>query len=77
MSKCQHLGEDFDPMKWDYMSGKSPCCGAPVVLGRSYCADHVWKVYKQGTSRGNGRKLKELEREVKYIIKNEGEYSRE
>lgn len=49
-------------------------CGRPSVLGRSYCAEHVWKVYQKGTSKGNQRKLKELAREVEYIINKEPEY---
>ena len=49
-------------------------CGEATVLGRSYCADHVWQVYQQGTSKGNARKLKELEREVEYIVKREQEF---
>lgn len=68
--ECQWIGEEQDPRIHHpvYM------CGKPTVLGRSYCADHVWQVYQQGTSKGNARKLKELEREVEYIVKKEQEY---
>jgi hypothetical protein len=32
-----------------YIGDGSGCTGA-VVLGRSYCAEHLWLVYKQGTA---------------------------
>jgi len=32
-----------------YIGDGSGCTGA-VVEGRSYCADHLWLVYKQGTA---------------------------
>ena len=37
--QCQYLGEH------------TVCtCTAPVVLGRSYCEEHLWLVYKQGSA---------------------------
>jgi hypothetical protein len=39
-------------------------CGRTPFPGRAYCEDHVWKVYKKGTSVGNRRKIKEIEREL-------------
>ena len=67
--ECQWIGPEQDPAR-----GSIHVCGKETVLGRSYCADHVWQVYKQGTSKGNARKLKELAREVEFIIKKEEEY---
>ena len=68
--QCQWIGPEQDPEK----TFPVDMCGKPSVLGRSYCADHVWQVYKQGTSKGNARKLKELAREVEHIVKREQEY---
>ena len=67
--ECQWMGPEQDPQQ-----GSIHMCGAATVLGRSYCADHVWQVYQKGTSKGNARKLKELSREVEYIINKETEY---
>lgn len=68
--ECQWIGPDQDPM----YNHPVHMCGAASVLGRSYCSDHVWQVYQKGTSKGNARKLKELAREVEYIINKEPEY---
>jgi hypothetical protein len=68
--ECQWIGEEQDPA----VTFPVHMCGEETVLGRSYCADHVWQVYQQGTSKGNARKLKELEREVEYIVKKEQEF---
>lgn len=70
IKECQWIGGEQDTQAhWPIKM----CC-APTVLGRSYCAEHVWKVYQKGTSKGNARKLKELSREVEYIINKEPEY---
>ena len=38
IEECQYLGD-------------SPtACGSATVPGRSYCEDHLWIVYKQGTA---------------------------
>lgn len=39
-------------------------CGCTVFPGKNYCEDHVWQVYRKGTSQGNKRKIKEIEREL-------------
>ena len=31
-------------------------CTQPTVPGRSYCADHIWSVYKQGSAQGRRRR---------------------
>jgi len=36
---CAYLGDSLKPL----------CC-APRVLGRSYCEDHLWLVYQQGSN---------------------------
>ena len=39
VDQCQYLGEH------------TVCtCTQPVVPGRSYCEDHLWLVYKQGSA---------------------------
>ena len=54
---CQWVGPEQDPQlaPLDY-------CGNPIFL-RSYCHDHVWKVYKKGSGINNKKKIKELEKE--------------
>ena len=34
---------------------KSVCC-QPTLPGRSYCEEHLWKVYKQGSALGKRKK---------------------
>jgi hypothetical protein len=68
---CQFLGEDFDP--WDlskrfdengnWLTMPHFMCGEKVVDGRSYCGDHLWKIYKKGTA----VKRKRIEQEVSEI----------
>ena len=39
IEECQYLGDS------------AVCtCTAPVVLGRSYCDEHLWQVYKAGSA---------------------------
>lgn len=40
------------------MGNSTTACGCPTVLGKSYCAEHIYIVYKQGTARA--RRKKEL-----------------
>lgn len=43
-------------------------CHKPVKPGKSYCEEHYPLMYRVGTAiAGNKRKLKELERKIKYI----------
>jgi hypothetical protein len=42
-------------------------CGCKPFPGRVYCEDHIWIVYKKGTSSGNKRKIKEIEKELAEI----------
>ena len=40
-----------------YMGDAEHACGcSPTVLGKSYCAEHVFLVYKQGTARAKRHK---------------------
>lgn len=57
---CQWVGPEQDPLK-----GPLKFCGCKNLWpGRSYCADHVWRVYAKGTATGMSRKNKEIEREM-------------
>jgi hypothetical protein len=59
-NECQYLGPDQDPLRdWPVKY----CC-RPSFPGKSYCEDHVWLVYNRGSSVGNKRKLKEIEKEL-------------
>jgi hypothetical protein len=42
------------------------CC-KPTVFGKSYCEDHIWRVYQKGTSIGNKRQLQAMEKELKEL----------
>ena len=33
-----------------YLGEHTTACGCATVEGRSYCADHLWLVYKQGSA---------------------------
>lgn len=43
---CQWIG----PVESTEHVRLQPTCCKPVVLGKSYCADHVWTVYQEGTA---------------------------
>jgi hypothetical protein len=58
--ECQYLGPEQDPLRdWPVKY----CC-QPSFPGKSYCEDHVWIVYNRGSSVGNKRKIKEIEKEI-------------
>jgi hypothetical protein len=42
-------------------------CGCKPFPGRVYCEDHIWTVYKKGTSSGNKRKIAAIEKELAEI----------
>ena len=42
---CTYLGDAL-----------TPCGCMPTVLGKSYCAEHVFLVYKKGTARAKRKK---------------------
>jgi len=39
-----------------YLGASTTPCGCATVEGRSYCADHLFLVYKQGTTRAKRKK---------------------
>jgi len=57
---CQYIG----PEQKEY---PYTMCGCKPFPGRVYCEDHIWIVYKKGTSSGNKRKIKEIEKELAEI----------
>jgi len=58
--ECQYLGPEQDPLRdWPVKY----CC-RPSFPGKSYCEDHIWIVYNKGSSTGNKRKIKEIEKEL-------------
>ena len=63
--ECQYLGPDQDPLRdWPVKY----CC-KPSFPGKSYCEDHVWLVYNRGSSVGNKRKIKEIEKELAEVTR--------
>ena len=60
IKECQYIGPEQDPLRdWPIKY----CC-KPTVPGKAYCEDHVWLVYNRGSSVGNKRKIKEIEKEL-------------
>ena len=57
ITECQWIGPEQTRAPYHY------CC-RPTFPGKAYCEDHVWLVYNRGTSVGNKRKLKEIEKEL-------------
>jgi len=60
MEGCQWIGPEQDPQR-----GLVEYCGkVPLWPGRSYCEEHVWRVYQKGTAMGMSRKNKAIEKEL-------------
>ena len=60
MQGCQYIGAEQDPQK-----GPVTYCGkTPLWPGRSYCEEHVWRVYQKGTAVGMSRKNRAIEKEL-------------
>lgn len=60
MAGCQWVGAEQDPQR-----GPLQFCGCvPLWPGRSYCEEHVWRVYQKGTSVGTKRKNRAIEAEL-------------
>ena len=57
---CQWVGPEQDPQKAPLQF----CGQVPLWPGRSYCKEHVWRVYQKGTSMGTSRKNKAIEKEL-------------
>jgi len=39
-----------------YLGNSTTACGCTTVMGKSYCAEHIYIVYKQGTARAKRKK---------------------
>jgi hypothetical protein len=60
---CQWIGPEQDPER-----GPVEYCGrTPLWPGRSYCEEHVWRVYKKDSGIGTKRKNKAIENELAEI----------
>jgi hypothetical protein len=60
MAGCQWVGAEQDPLR-----GPLVFCGCtPLWPGRSYCEQHVWRVYQKGSAAGTKRKNKAIEKEL-------------
>ena len=57
---CQYIGPE--QVNHPYVM-----CGCKPFPGRVYCEDHIWTVYKKGTSTGNKRKIAAIEKELAEI----------
>jgi hypothetical protein len=56
---CQWIGPDQDPQK----THRVDYCGrVPLWPGRSYCEEHVWRVYQKGTGLNNRREVRRIEK---------------
>ena len=60
ITECQYIG----PEQKEY---PFTMCGHKTFPGRVYCEEHIWTVYKKGSSSGNKRKVKEIEKELAEI----------
>jgi hypothetical protein len=60
MEGCQWIGPDQDPQRHNPIK----YCGAQTVGGRSYCGDHIWRVYQKGTSINGKRAAKVIDDEI-------------
>ncbi len=60
MSGCQWIGPDQDPL----VHHPIKYCGAKTVGGRSYCGEHIWRVYQKGTSINGKRAAHDIDREI-------------
>jgi hypothetical protein len=61
MTGCQWIGPDQDPQRHNPIKY---CGQTPLWPGRSYCEEHVWRVYQKGTAVGQSRKNKAIEKEL-------------
>jgi hypothetical protein len=56
---CQWIDPDQDPQK----THRVDYCGrVPLWPGRSYCEEHVWRVYQKGTGLNNRREVRRIEK---------------
>ena len=58
ITECQYIGPEQTEAPFKM-------CGCTTLWpGRAYCEEHIWKVYKKGSSSGMARKNKEIETEL-------------
>ena len=57
---CQYIGPEQKEHPYTM-------CGCKPFPGRVYCEEHIWTVYKKGTSSGNKRKIAAIEKELAEI----------
>ena len=60
MEGCQYIGPE-------QVNHPFTMCGCKPFPGRVYCEEHIWTVYKKGTSSGNKRKIAAIEKELAEI----------
>ena len=60
MEGCQYIGPE-------QVNHPFKMCGCKPFSGRVYCEEHIWTVYKKGTSSGNKRKIAAIEKELAEI----------
>jgi len=58
---CQWISPDQDPQRVWLVHY---CGQQPLWPGRSYCEEHIWRVYQKGTAVGVSRKNRAIEREL-------------
>lgn len=54
---CQYIG----PEQRNY---PFKMCGCKTFPDRAYCEEHIWLVYRKGSSSGNKRKIAAIEKEL-------------
>jgi hypothetical protein len=47
---CQYIGTELGYTRLQ------PTCCAPSIAGKSYCAEHVWQVYQEGSATARRKK---------------------
>ena len=50
VTTCQYIGTELGYTRLQ------PTCCSPTLAGRSYCEDHLWIVYKQGSATARRKK---------------------
>lgn len=59
-TECQYIG----PAQTNH---PFVMCGCKPFPDRAYCEEHIWTVYKKGSSSGNKRKVASIEKELAEI----------
>ena len=64
MQGCQYIGPEQDPQK-----ARLVFCGAKTILGKNYCHDHYYLIYKKGTAIAGRKKEKAIDAEIAELQK--------